>query len=244
MSRTVLGHSVERTEDAELLRGTARYVDDLAGVTGALWAVFVRSMVAHGELRAVELSGARAAPGVLGVLAADDLDLPSVPALGGDGALDRPLLARSRVRFVGEPVAVVVARTRADAADAAEQVVVDIEPFEPVVDPFVALRPDAPRLFPDFGWNTTMGPVPAAHATGYVRSTRAISIPVAMSHTRAVRSRPVVMRWRPSSLKRTSATMPACPAASPTVVSTSRRHRRAVPSTLGEVISIHGTSGG
>src|SRR3954470_14697796 len=103
MSRTVLGHSVVRTEDGPLLTGQARFVDDVAVRAGAYWAVFVRSTSAHALLTSVGVDAARAAAGVVGVFAAPDLDLPPVRAMGGDGALDRPLIARDRVRFVGEP---------------------------------------------------------------------------------------------------------------------------------------------
>ena len=157
MSRTVLGHTVLRTEDRALLTGSARYVDDVAIASGSLWAVFVRSVHAHAELRDIDTTAAQNAPGVVAVCTAADLDLPRAGAMGGDGKMDRPRLATGRVRFVGEPVAVVVAETRAQAYDAAELVVVDADPLPPVVDAFAALEPDAPLLFPEFGANQTTG---------------------------------------------------------------------------------------
>jgi carbon-monoxide dehydrogenase large subunit len=162
MSRTVLGHSVRRTEDDGILRGTAQYVDDVALATGACWAVFVRSTVAHAELIGMDTAGARAAEGVLGVFTATELDLPAARAAGGGGVLDRPLLARGRVRFVGEPVAVVVATTRTLAYDAAERVAVELDALPAVTDARAALDPGAPLLFPEFGSNETTGRVPAA----------------------------------------------------------------------------------
>ena len=99
MTRTVLGHTVHRTEDATLLDGSARYIDDIAVVSGAVWAVFVRSAFAHAELLAVDVRDARAAPGVVAVFTASDLELPPLRAMAGDGALDRPLLA-TRTRAV------------------------------------------------------------------------------------------------------------------------------------------------
>ncbi len=167
MSRTVLGHTVLRTEDRALLTGAARYVDDVAVVTGAAWAVFVRSVYAHAELRRVDTAAAQGAPGVLAVCVAADLDLPLAPAMGGDGKMDRPRLATGRVRFVGEPIAVVVAQTRAQAYDAADLVVVDADPLPPVVDPLAAVEPETPLLFPEFGANQTTGPVPAASGDGW-----------------------------------------------------------------------------
>src|SRR5262245_44527880 len=100
MTRTVLGHTVTRTEDPAILAGAARYVDDVASTSGAVWAVFVRSAFAHATLSGVDVDAARAAPGVVAVFTATDLDLPPQRAGGGDGLLDRPLLARERVRFV------------------------------------------------------------------------------------------------------------------------------------------------
>jgi len=156
MARTVLGHEVQRTEDRSLLTGAARFVDDVALGTGACWAVFVRSHVAHGELRTIDVAAARDAPGVVGVFVDADLALPPARAMGGDGALDRPRLARGRARFVGEPAAVVVAETRVQAVDAAEAVVVDVDALPTVTDALAALAPDAPLLFPSFGANTTV----------------------------------------------------------------------------------------
>src|SRR4029077_8700427 len=97
---------------------------------------------------------ARAMPGVVGVFAAVDLGgLRMPPVEDSPEVFARPLLAIDRVRFVGEPVAVVVAQTRAQAVDAADAVAVDYEPLAPVIDPEKALEPDAPVLFPAHGSN-------------------------------------------------------------------------------------------
>src|SRR5262245_19555720 len=157
MTRTVLGHTVTRTEDPAILTGAARYVDDVAIASGAAWAVFVRSVFAHATLTSVDVDEARAAPGVLGVYTAADFDLAPQRAGAGDGLLDRPLLARDRVRFAGEPVAIVIATTRTQAVDAAELVVVDADPMPAVVDARTAIAPDAPVLFPAFGRNEATG---------------------------------------------------------------------------------------
>ena len=130
---SVLGNRVLRTEDPRMLTGGARYVADLRFDHKA-HACFVRSTVARGRLIGVDTAEARARPGVLGVFTAANLDLPDlrpIPVVNQD--MSRPVLARDVIRFVGEPVAVVVAETAAAAADAAEQVIVDIEPEPPVV---------------------------------------------------------------------------------------------------------------
>src|SRR5262245_26708509 len=124
MTTTVLGHEVRRVEDPALLTGEARFLADL-DVNALLHAVFVRSTVAHGLIREVDTAPASEVPGAVAVLTAAELDLP---AQGAErlGALARPLLATDRVRFVGEPVAVVVADSHEAAFDAAEAVLVDI----------------------------------------------------------------------------------------------------------------------
>ena len=149
----VLGSPVPRSEDRPLLTGAARYLDDVA-CEGALQAVFIRSPLAHAAVRSVDAAEARALPGVAAVLTAEDLGALRLPPVEGSPAIfARPLLAIERVRFVGEPVAVVVADTRARATDAAEAVAVDYEPLPPVIGPEAALAPDAPVLFQAHGSN-------------------------------------------------------------------------------------------
>ena len=157
---SVLGHRVERREDPALLTGAAGFMADVV-VPGMLHAAFVRSYAAHGVLRDVDLTEAKERPGVVAAYVAADLGLPDIPEWPrAEGPprpeLARPCLARDRVRYVGEPVAVVVARTAADAADAVEQVVVDIEPLPAVVDPMAAMEPGAPVLFEAFGSNVVL----------------------------------------------------------------------------------------
>jgi carbon-monoxide dehydrogenase large subunit len=106
-------------------------------------------------------------PGVMGVFVARDIGgLRLPPVEDSPDTFARPLLAIDRVRFVGEPVAVVVARTRAQAVDAADTVAVDYEPLVPVVDPEAALRPDAPVLFPAHGSNVAIHTGEAVEETG------------------------------------------------------------------------------
>ncbi len=149
----VLGRPVLRSEDRALLTGAARYLDDVP-CEGALHGVFVRSPLAHALVRSVDAAEAGAMPGVVGVFVAGDMGgLRLPPVEDTPEVFARPLLAVDRVRFVGEPVAVVVAQTRAQAMDAADAVAVDYEPLPPVIDPEAALEPDAPILFHDHGSN-------------------------------------------------------------------------------------------
>src|SRR5688572_17095904 len=137
-----------------MLTGAAKYVADLSQV-GALHASFVRSPFAHASLRAIDKTAAEATPGVVGVFAAADLGLPEV--LGFETmspSMARPPLAVDKVRFVGEPVAVVLAESLAAATDAAELVDVTYEPLEAVVHPRLASEQAAPLLFAATASNT------------------------------------------------------------------------------------------
>ena len=154
-SGSILGNRVLRLEDPTLVTGAGKYVDDLDAVAAA-HVVFVRSPIAHGTVRSVDVEGARGMPGVLGVYHAggDDLGLspfqgfPLVPE-----SFNRPVFAKERVRYVGDILAAVVAKTASQAADAAEAVVVDIDPLPPVVSAVAGLGSDAPLLFPEAGSN-------------------------------------------------------------------------------------------
>ena len=152
---SILGNAVLRLEDPALLTGAGKYLDDL-DCPGAARVLFVRSSMAHGTLRSVDVGAARAMPGVLAVYHADGDDLglapfQSFPMLSD--VFNRPVFARDRVRFVGDIVAAVVAETGPQAIDAAEAVVIDIDPLPVAVSQTAALAPDAPILFPDNGSN-------------------------------------------------------------------------------------------
>ena len=153
MQGSILGAAVKRREDPRLVTGKGRFVADLPA-EGALHAHFVRSPVAHARIRGVDASAARAMPGVAAVFTAEDLGLPrraGFPPLGD--AFSKPPLAEGVVRFVGDPVALVLAETREQAADAVAAIDLDLEPLPHVVDPAVALAEGAPLLFPDHGTN-------------------------------------------------------------------------------------------
>lgn len=153
MSTSIFGSVVLRTEDPRFLSGGARYVDDVP-IDGALRATFVRSMMAHAGVTGVDAAAARAFPGVVAVFTAADLDLaPRPPAGNVEGPFARPLLARDVVRFVGEPIALVLAETLAEGQDAAEAVLVEYEPLEAVVGPEAALAEGATLLFPEASTN-------------------------------------------------------------------------------------------
>jgi aerobic carbon-monoxide dehydrogenase large subunit len=143
-----VGRSLTRREDASLITGTGAFLDDLkpGRVTCAR---FVRSSVAHARILGVDTSAARQCAGVLAVLTATDLNLPPLEAPlenPAAGRLPRPMLARDVARFVGEPIAVVVAESPRLAEDAAELVVVDVKELPVVASVDDALRDGAPRL--------------------------------------------------------------------------------------------------
>jgi carbon-monoxide dehydrogenase large subunit/6-hydroxypseudooxynicotine dehydrogenase subunit gamma len=148
---TAVGRSVRRVEDRRLLRGAGRFVDDVDR-PGQLHMRVVRATSAHARLLGVDTAAAREAPGIHAVLTAADLDpLPRIPVRLGpfDEPLDaflQPVLADGAVRYVGEPVAVVVAEDPYAAEDAAELVLADVEPLEVVLDARDAIAPDAPAL--------------------------------------------------------------------------------------------------
>jgi carbon-monoxide dehydrogenase large subunit len=154
-SGSILGNSVVRLEDPTLLTGSGKYVDDMES-TGAARVVFVRSSAAHGTVVSVDVEEAQSMPGVLAVYHSrgDDLGLaafqgfPLLPP-----TFNRPVFATERVRFVGDIVAAVVAETGPQAVDAAESIIVDIDPLPVVVSKTAAIAPDATLLFPENGSN-------------------------------------------------------------------------------------------
>lgn len=122
--------SHRRIEDERLITGSGTYVADLVPADG-LYCAFVRSPSAHGEIAEVDLDETRQAPGVVAVFTASDLDLTDIPGATGRGPeakpYTRPPLVRTRVRYVGDPIAIVVAETARQAADAVDLAWVDID---------------------------------------------------------------------------------------------------------------------
>ncbi|MGH9000440.1 MAG: xanthine dehydrogenase family protein molybdopterin-binding subunit [Acidimicrobiia bacterium] len=156
MAGSILGNRVLRKEDASILTVGGDYLADRT-LEGAAHVVYVRSTMAHARVTSVDVTQAKAAPGVVGVYTGADVPLPEIPGTMPNypAEMTRPWLAKDVVRFAYEAVAAVVAETRAQAVDAAELVEVDYEPLKVVVDPEEAAR-DETVLFPAAGTNTVL----------------------------------------------------------------------------------------
>jgi carbon-monoxide dehydrogenase large subunit len=152
-----VGQPVRRKEDDTLVRGKGKYTDDF-NLPGQAYAWIVRSSHAHGIIRGIDTSAAKAMPGVLGVWTGSDLAaggygpfICGLPLKNRDGTplkqTNRTALMSDKVRYVGDPIAFVVAETLAQARDAGEAVVIDIDPLPAVTDPTEAAKPGAPQLY-------------------------------------------------------------------------------------------------
>jgi aerobic carbon-monoxide dehydrogenase large subunit len=158
MSKFGKAQTQHRIEDARLLKGAGRYLDDMA-LGRQTFGYFVRSPHAHADIRSIDVSAARDMPGVLGVFTGEDLKAAGIgnvpcmaPLKNRDGSAfvppPRPALAMGRVRFAGEAVALVVAERAEDARDAAEAIAIDYEPLAAVGDIAAAIAPGAPNVWP------------------------------------------------------------------------------------------------
>ncbi|MEO0822736.1 MAG: xanthine dehydrogenase family protein molybdopterin-binding subunit [Pseudomonadota bacterium] len=149
-----IGQPVKRVEDLRLLRGEGRYVDDVS-LPDQAHAALLRSPVAHGRVRNLSLEAARSLPGVLCAWGYEDISghlaplTSEIPVPIEIAPVSVPNLADETVRFVGQPVAFVVAETRALAESAVEAIEADFEELEAVTDPVAALAPGAPQLHPE-----------------------------------------------------------------------------------------------
>ena len=159
-----IGQPVPRSEDPTLVRGEGCYTDDIK-LAGEAYAVMVRSRVAHGVIKSIDTSAARKMPGVLGVYTGADLAGYGtlkciVPFKNRDGTPmkqpPRPALPTDKVRFVGDPIAFVVAETLLQAKDAAEAIAVEIESLPAVVRPEEAARPGAPLIHDEAPGNVAL----------------------------------------------------------------------------------------
>ncbi|MCE3550527.1 xanthine dehydrogenase family protein molybdopterin-binding subunit [Pseudonocardia sp. RS11V-5] len=152
------GKARVRKEDARLITGRSRYTDAITP-PGTLHVAVVRSPLAHARITSIDTTEAKRAPGVHGVytvsdLGADEVGMPCAwPITPDQKAPQRPVLAKDTVHFAGEGVAVVVARSAAEAKDAAELVEVDYDPLDPVLDMEAALGEGATLVHPDLGTN-------------------------------------------------------------------------------------------
>jgi aerobic carbon-monoxide dehydrogenase large subunit len=159
-----VGQPVRRTEDPILVQGQGRYTDDL-NVAGQAYAVFVRSRNGHGVIKGIDTTAAKAMAGVLGIYTGKDLgaygNLKCIaPFKNRDGSEmkkpARPSMPSDKVRFVGDPIAIVVAETLAQAKDAAEAVEVEIDPLPSVTQASDAAKPGAPQLYDDVPGNVAL----------------------------------------------------------------------------------------
>ena len=154
MSDRWIGKSVRRVEDFRLLTGRGTFIDDHPPVGNIHHAAIVRSRYAHARLVGYDVTRARAAEGVVAVITGEHVAKETRPfAVGVTTPVHYYCAATDKVRFVGEPVAVVVARDRYLAEDAADLVEVEYEPLPAVIDPEKALEPDAPVLHEKVGTN-------------------------------------------------------------------------------------------
>jgi aerobic carbon-monoxide dehydrogenase large subunit len=154
--RSVIGDAPKRLEDLRFVTGRGHFLDDLA-FKGLAHAVVLRSLYAHALIERISTETARAAPGVLAVLTAEDVRTDGLNPLRPSAEVNtqtgepfafapQPLLAEAKVRYAGEPVALIVAETRAQALDAAERIAVDYLPLPAVTNAAAARAPGAPRI--------------------------------------------------------------------------------------------------
>ncbi|MGQ0640851.1 MAG: molybdopterin cofactor-binding domain-containing protein [Gemmatimonadaceae bacterium] len=208
MSPRLFGHSIKRTEDPRLLRGEALFVDDIE-IPGMLHVAIVRSVHAHACLLHIDVTQAAKHPGVHAVYTADDLGSlmkpgpllvapPPIPGLTFHTRTQTPL-ARGKVRHVGEAIAVVVADSRYVAEDAAELVVVDVDPLQAVVALDTALEPNAPLVHDDLASNLAAHVVQRRGDYGKARAGAACIIQRRFRYDRgagaAIENRGVVASW-------------------------------------------------
>ncbi|WP_216861251.1 MULTISPECIES: molybdopterin cofactor-binding domain-containing protein [unclassified Polynucleobacter] len=156
-SSNYLGKACERVEDTALLTGEGRYLDDLPLPVGTLYAAVVRSPIAHGKILSVDIGSALQLKGVRAILTIEDVQAWSNPLVV---AVKTPMrqwvLANEYVRYVGEPIAVVIAESRALAEDGVERVALDIQPLPAVVDVDIALTDASIVLHKDIGSNCVL----------------------------------------------------------------------------------------
>jgi aerobic carbon-monoxide dehydrogenase large subunit len=161
-----VGQPVRRKEDDTLVRGRGKYTDDFS-LPGQAYGWMARSSHAHGVIRGIDTSAAKAMPGVLGVWTGADLAsadykpfVCGLPLKSRDGSpllqTNRMALATDKVRYVGDPVAFVVAETVAQARDAAEAIQIDIDPLPAVTDAAEAAKPGAPQLYDHIPGNVAL----------------------------------------------------------------------------------------
>ncbi len=210
MAVRYFGARIRRNEDPALLTGRALFTDDV-DLPGMVHVAFLRSDYAHARIRSIDVSRALQRPGVIAVYTAEDLGdywrpgpllVPPPPVKDSVfHAKTQVPLAKDKVRFVGEPVVMVVAESRYIAEDALEDIYVDYEPLEPVVDVEKALEPGAPLVHEDIGTNVAAhvvqrkGDYDAARAEADVIISRRFFYDHGLAA--AMENRGIVAQWDP-----------------------------------------------
>ena len=202
MSARIFGSAIRRREDPRLLTGTGTFTDDIS-LPGMLYVAFVRSPHAHARIKRVDTTRAKGAPGVAAIFTGADTagvlkPMPCAWLIPNSNlkVAEYPVMARDVVRYVGDVVAMVVARTAYEAHDAADQIDVDYTPLDAVVDPQKAVASGAPQLHESapgnlaFHWTVSGGDAEAAFKTAEVvvkdRIVQQRLIPTAMEPRSAV----------------------------------------------------------
>lgn len=174
----LVGQPIKRKEDPRLITGTATYVDDV-NLPGMVHAAILRSIHGHARIRRIDVAAARGHPGVLAVVTGEEVrahirPIPCAAQMPDLKMPEHPVLALGKVRYVGEPVAAVVAVDRYTARDALDLIAVDYEPLPAAVDPEQALKPGAPILHEQwtdnraYTWNLSGGDVDRAFGEAQV----------------------------------------------------------------------------
>src|SRR6516225_863695 len=157
MTQRYVGQAMKRKEDPRLVSGTSTYVDDVV-LPGMLHMAVTRSIHAHARIKHIDTSKAQKLPGVVAVVTGEEVaahcgPIPCAASLPNMKNAQQPLLARGKVRFVGEPIAAIIAENKYIARDAADLIEVDYDPIPAVVNPEKALEPSSPRLYEEFSDN-------------------------------------------------------------------------------------------
>ena len=205
MTTRIFGSGIRRREDPRLITGKASYTDDIK-LPGMLHAAMLRSPYAHANITSIDASAAAAQPGVVAVYTGEDTDgvlngLPCAWLIPGSDLKTpaHPAIAKDKVRYVGDAVAVVVAETRYQAEDALEHIAVDYEPLGVVVNPKAAAQDGAPQLHDDvpnniaFTWAVAGGDADAAFRDAAVTVSDTITLPRLIANPMEPRS--AVAQW-------------------------------------------------
>jgi aerobic carbon-monoxide dehydrogenase large subunit len=157
MTQRYVGQAMKRKEDPRLVSGTSTYVDDVV-LPGMLHMAITRSIHAHARIKSIDTSKAKKLPGVVAVVTGEEVaahcgPIPCAASIPDMKNAQRQLLAVGKVRFVGEPVAAVVAENKYIARDAADLIEIDYETLPAVVNPEKAMDPASPRLYDEFSDN-------------------------------------------------------------------------------------------